>query len=143
MELWSTNEFIPRQLAILIMDKKCITEEFINQIDTDIQKHELEERNQLTDWFMANQLTKDKRIIAFIESWRKSTSVIKRRVFWYYQARLRWMGNTNHANTEDLLTMIETDIMTEQPEVQWANGKKNIELAAFPLEKKLDFIKMK
>jgi len=55
---------------------------------------------------MANQLKKDKRTIAFIESWRKSPSVIQRRIFWYYQARLRWTGNTSHSNTEDLLTLI-------------------------------------
>ena len=119
LELWSTGEFIPRQMAILIMDKKLITKEFIDQIDKNIQKHELDERNQLTDWFMANQLTKDKRTISFIESWLKSPSIIQRRIFWYYQARLRWMGNTSHSNTEELLSLIEVNIMNEQPEVQW------------------------
>jgi 3-methyladenine DNA glycosylase AlkD len=102
------------------MDKKRITQEFIDQIDKNIQKHELDERNELTDWIMANQLTKDKRTITLIASWRKSPSVIQRRIFWYYQARLRWMGNTSYSNTEDLLTLIEANIMDEQPEVQWA-----------------------
>lgn len=120
MELWPTGDFLARQLAILIMDKKLITKEFIDQIDKDLQKHSLDERNQLTDWFMANQLTKDRQTIALIESWKKSSSVFQRRIFWYYQARLRWMGKTNHTNTEDLLTAIEADIMNEQPEVQWA-----------------------
>ena len=32
-ELWSTNEFLPRQLAILIMDKKLLTQDIINQLD--------------------------------------------------------------------------------------------------------------
>ena len=45
---------------------------------------------------------------------------MKRRNFWYYQARLRWMGNTSHSNTEDLLTLIETNMMGEKPEVRWA-----------------------
>ncbi len=120
MELWSTGAFFPRQLAILIMDKKMIDKAFIDQIDKDLQKHDLEERNQLTDWFMANQLTKDKRTIAMIESWEKSPSAIQRRIFWYYQARLRWMGNTSHSNTEDLLDSIEANMLDEQPEVQWA-----------------------
>jgi len=120
LELWSSGEFMPRQLAILIMDKKLLSQEVIDQLDKDIQKHDLDERNQLTDWFMANQLTKDKRTIGLIESWEKSPSVIQRRIFWYYQARLRWMGNTSHSNTEDLLTLIEANIMDEQPEVQWA-----------------------
>jgi hypothetical protein len=79
VELLSRGEFIPRQLTILIMDKKLITKEFFYEIDKHIQKHELGERNQLTDWFIANQLTKDKHTIAFIKSWRKSSSVIQRR----------------------------------------------------------------
>ena len=45
---------------------------------------------------------------------------MQRRIFWYHQARLRWMGNTNQSNTEELLTSIEKNIANEQPEVQWA-----------------------
>ncbi|WP_422081930.1 DNA alkylation repair protein [Ulvibacterium sp.] len=119
-ELWSTGYFFPRQLAILIMDRKLITKEFIDQIDQDLQRHDFAERNQLTDWFMANQLLKDKKTIAFVESWEDSPSSMKRRVFWYYQARLRWMGNTDHSNTEELLLSIEANMADEQPEVQWA-----------------------
>ena len=120
MELWSTEDFFPRQLAILIMDKKLLSQDVINSLDQDIQKHEYDERNQLMDWLMANQLTKDKKIITLIESWEHSSSTLQRRVFWYYQARLRWMGNTNHSNTEDLLNSIEINMVQEQPEVQWA-----------------------
>ena len=120
MELWSTGEYLPRQLAILILDKKLLTQEFIDKLDKEIQSHELEERNQLMDWLMANQLSKDKNTIALMESWENSPSFLQRRVFWYYQARLRWMGNTNHSNTEDLLTLIEANMADEQPEVQWA-----------------------
>ena len=92
----------------------------IDQLDQDIQKHDVDERNHLIDWLMANQLNKNKKIITLIESWEKSPSPLQRRVFWYYQARLRWMGNTNHQNTEYLLASIEKHIMNEQPEVQWA-----------------------
>ena len=120
MELWSTSQFLSRLLAILIMDKKLLSQEFIDKLDLDIQNHEMEERNQLIDWLMANQLTKDKKTVAVMESWENSPSVLQRRVFWYYQARLRWMGNTNHSNTEELLTSIETNMGDEQPEVQWA-----------------------
>ncbi|WP_323789807.1 DNA alkylation repair protein [Psychroserpens sp.] len=120
MELWSTGEFLPRQLAILIMDKKLLNQETIDILDTDIQNHDFEERNQLIDWLMANQLSKDKKSITLIESWENSPSALQRRIFWYYQARLRWMGNTNHSNTEELLKSIENKILHEQPEVQWA-----------------------
>ena len=120
MELWSTGEFLPRQLAILIMDKKILTQEVIDQLDKDIQSHELDERNQLIDWLMANQLSKDKKTIALMESWENSPSILQRRLFWYYQARLRWMGKTDYSNTEELLASIEAKMMGEKPPVQWA-----------------------
>lgn len=120
MELWASGEFMPRQLAILIMDKKRLTQEAIDELDQDIQKHELDERNQLMDWLMANQLAKDKKTVALMASWEKSPSKMQRRIFWYSQARLRWMGNTDHSNTADLLSSIEVNIINEQPEVQWA-----------------------
>lgn len=120
MELWSTNDFFPCQLAILIMDKKHLTQEIINKLDQDIQRHTPANRNQLIDWLMANQLSKDKKTIALMKSWQNSPSALQRRVFWYYQARLRWMGNTDHSNTEELLIAIEANMINEQPEVQWA-----------------------
>jgi 3-methyladenine DNA glycosylase AlkD len=120
MELWSTGEFLPRMLAILIMDKKVLNQKVIDQLVRDIQQHKYDQRLQLIDWLMANQLTKNKKIVSLIESWENNPSPLLRRVFWYYQARLRWMGNTNHSNTEYLLTAIEKNIVTEKPEVQWA-----------------------
>ena len=120
MELWATGEFMARQLAILIMDKKLLNQKIIDELDEDIQQHDFEEQNHLMDWLMANQLSKDKKIISLIESWENSSSKLQRRVFWYYQARLRWMGNTNQSNTEELLDLIEKNLMKEEPEVQWA-----------------------
>ena len=120
LELWSTGKFMSRQLAILIMDKKELSQEVIDELDKDIQKHEIEERNQMIDWLMANQLSKDKKTIALMESWEHTASPLQRRLFWYYQARLRWMGKTDQSNTEYLLTSIEKNLLKEEPEVQWA-----------------------
>lgn len=120
VELWSAGRVLPRLLAILIMDKKRFSQDFINGLDKDMQAHPSEERNQLMDWLMANQLTKDKKIIALIQSWESSPSPLQRRVFWYYQARLRWTGQTPPANSPELLTKIEANIANEAPEVQWA-----------------------
>ena len=120
MQLWSTGEFLPRQLAILIMDKKLLSQEAIDQLDKDMQQHPLKERTQLIDWLMANQLSKDKKTIALMESWEHSPSPLQRRLFWYYQARLRWMGQTPPPNTEELVAAIEKQIANEEPEVQWA-----------------------
>lgn len=69
---------------------------------------------------MANQLTKDKKLITWMESWQNSPSALRRRAYWYYQGRLRWMGQTPPANTADLLSVIEAKISKEEPEVQWA-----------------------
>lgn len=120
LELWSTRRYLARQLAILVMDKKLLSEEVIDAIISDIDRHEEKEKLQLIDWLMANQLAKDKRTIAFMEGWESSPSALKRRLFWYYQARLRWTGQTPPANTEALVAKIESDISKEQPAVQWA-----------------------
>lgn len=120
MELWSTGKFLPRLLAILIMDNKFLSQDLIHALDKDMKAHSFEERNQLIDWLMANQLAKDKKTILLMESWKNSSSSLQRRVFWYYQARLRWMGQTAPPNTEELLSAIEKQIENEEPEVQWA-----------------------
>ncbi len=120
MELWSTGVFLPRQLAILIMDNKVLTQALIDQLDKDMQAHPFNERIQLMDWLMANQLTKDKKTTALIQTWEKSPSALQRRVFWYHQGRLRWMGQDPPDNTADLLSAMEANLMTEAPEVQWA-----------------------
>lgn len=68
LELWSTGRFLPRQLAILIIDNKLLSQDLINKLDKDMQGHPLGERNQLTDWLKANQLSKDKKTIKLMES---------------------------------------------------------------------------
>ncbi|RZL54707.1 MAG: DNA alkylation repair protein, partial [Pedobacter sp.] len=98
MELWLSKHFFARQLAILIMDKKLLTEEVIDNLINDINQHHQKEKLQLIDWLMANQLTKDKSTIALMESWENSPSSLKRRIYWYYQARLRWVGQTAPPN---------------------------------------------
>jgi len=120
LELWSTPDFLARLLAILIMDNKRISQDTVNQLDQDMLMHPPEERNQLMDWLMANQLTKDKKTIALIESWQNSVSPLQRRIFWYYQARLRWTGQIPPPNSLELLNEIEVKITIEEPEVQWA-----------------------
>ena len=120
LELWSTRKILPRQLAILIMDNKLLSQDLINKLDKDIQDHPFEERNNLIDWLMANQFSKDKKTIELMESWENSPSSLQRRIFWYYQARLRWLGQTPPPNTEELLSAIEKQIENEDPEVQWA-----------------------
>ncbi|MGA6121092.1 DNA alkylation repair protein [Sphingobacterium anhuiense] len=120
LELWSTPDFLARLLAILIMDNKRISQDTVNQLDQDMLMHPPEERNQLMDWLMANQLTKDKKTIALIESWQNSVSPLQRRIFWYYQARLRWTGQIPPPNSLELLNEIEAKIAREEPEVQWA-----------------------
>lgn len=118
LELWSAEQFFARQLALLIMDKKLLTEEVIDKLVSEINQHNDKEKLQLIDWLMANQLVKDKKTLALIERWADDPSSLKRRVFWYYQGRLRWTGNPQ-PDSEKLLSKIEKEIEKEQPEVQW------------------------
>lgn len=120
MDLWSTGNFFAMQLAILILEKKELNQALIDQMDADIQKHPAKQRDHLTDWLMANQLMKDKNLVALLETWEDSPSPLQRRIFWYYQARLRWTGKTPVDNADYLLTNIEAKIENEAPEVQWA-----------------------
>ena len=101
-------------------EPKLLSEEVLNMLDKDMQSHPSKERTNLMDWLMANQLTKSKKTIALIESWENSPSALQRRTYWYYQARLRWTGQTPPDNTEELLSAIEANIAKEKPEVQWA-----------------------
>jgi 3-methyladenine DNA glycosylase AlkD len=121
LELWSSGNYYSRLLATLIFDKKLLTESDINKLAADLLLIDENERSQISDWLLANQLTKDKKLIALVESWQDSPSAIFRRWFWYYQARLRWTGKTpSPENSADLLDSLETKLNTEDPEVQWA-----------------------
>ena len=120
MELWSTGEFYPRLLATLIFDKQLLAENVIDQLASDMLRHDAEERTQLADWLSANQLAKDKKLVALITTWEKNPSPILRRWFWYHQARLRWVGQTPPDNSADLLDSLETNMANAEPEVQWA-----------------------
>lgn len=134
MELWASGQYLARQLAILIMDKKLLSQELIDKLDQDIQQHKEEERKQLIDWLMANQLSKDKKTISLMESWLNSQSSLQRRIFWYYQGRLRWVGQTPPPNSEELLSLIENRIENEEPEVQWAMNFTAAQIGIFQEE---------
>lgn len=119
-DLWQSGLFMPRLLAILIFDRKQLDAAAVDRLFADMAQHAKDEREQLADWLMANQLSKDKKTIALIESWEHDPLPLKRRIFWYYQGRLRWVGQVPPANTENLLSSIEQRIAGEAPEVQWA-----------------------
>lgn len=120
MELWSTGDYHPRMLSVLIFDRKLLTEDLINQLAVDLLDHQEEQRNQLTDWLLANQLMKDKKLAALMETWEHDALPILRRLFWYHQARLRWTGQTPPENSAELLDSLEKNLASEEPTVQWA-----------------------
>ena len=121
MQLWSTGDYYSRLLSTLIFDKQLLAQNVIEQLASDLLTHETGERNQLSDWLLANQLTKDKKIVSLIETWQEHPSPILRRWFWYYQARLRWMGRTpSPENSAKLLHSLERSMKSAEPEVQWA-----------------------
>ena len=107
MELWSTGEYYPRLLSTLIFDKKLLTESVIDQLASDMRSHGDTERDQLADWFLANQLMKNKKLVTLLETWEDNPAPILRRLFWYHQARLRWTGQTPPNNSGDLLDSLE------------------------------------
>jgi len=81
MELWSIGGYHSRLLSSLIFDKKLLTQDFIEKLAADMLDHDENERNQLADWLLANQLMKDKKTVALIVTWQQSPSPILRRLF--------------------------------------------------------------
>lgn len=122
-ELWDTGKLMPMLLAVLIFDTKKLdtatVDNLLNDIDKQQGSEEGSKRLQLADWLMANQLMKDKKLRALILSWQNDPLPLKRRIFWYYQGRLRWTGQTPPENTGELLHAIKENIASEAPEVQW------------------------
>ena len=120
MELWSTGEFGPRLLAVLILDKARLTQESIDALAADMADHVDEERDKLSEWLLAHQLMKSKRTLSLLETWEHNPSSVLRRLFWYHQARLRWTGKTPPDNTAALLVSLKKNLASESPDVQWA-----------------------
>ncbi|RYY96587.1 MAG: DNA alkylation repair protein [Chitinophagaceae bacterium] len=137
LELWSTGAYLPRQLALLIMDPKQLSQDLADRLHSGMQAHREEEKLQLTDWLLANQLSKDKRGIALMRSWEHSPSPLQRRTFWYYQGRLRWVGQTPPPNSACLLDAVEERICSEVPEVQWAMNFTAGQIGVFEPEYRL------
>ncbi|MFD2742594.1 MULTISPECIES: DNA alkylation repair protein [Sphingobacterium] len=119
MELWAAMHVHARHLAILIMDKKQLSEGVVDRLIQDMDENTASERLHLIDWLFANQLAKEKKTITMIENWQNSPSSLKRRTYYYYQTRLRWVGQVPPPNSEALLSTIEKEIQEEVPEVQW------------------------
>ncbi len=120
MELWSIGGFHPRLLSSLIFDKKLLTQDIIDNLAANMLGHDENERDQLADWFLANQLMKNKKTVDLLLTWQDNNSPILRRLFWYHQARLRWTGQTPPENSGELLDSLERDMADASPVVQWA-----------------------
>lgn len=120
MELWDTQEYYERMLAVLIMDKNQLDIELIERLASESQIHDEAQRNHISDWLLANQLSKSKKTITLMETWEHHNLTMLRRLFWYHQARLRWTGKTEHDNTAHLVESIKNNMAAEAPEVQWA-----------------------
>jgi 3-methyladenine DNA glycosylase AlkD len=120
MELWSTGDYYPRLLSTLIFDPKLLTEDVIDRLAADMLRHDAEQCNQLADWLLANQPMMSKKHHSLVATWEKNPSPVLRRLFWYHQARLRWVGQTPPDNSAALLDSLETNMASAEPEVQWA-----------------------
>lgn len=120
LELWSTGEFRPRLLSTLIFDKQLLSQDVLEELAADLLDHDEDERNQLADWLLANQLMKSKKTTDLLGTWEDHPSPMLRRLFWYHQARLRWTGQEPPGNSAELLDLLERKLAEAPPEVQWA-----------------------
>ncbi len=120
LELWTSGKFYPRMVATLIFDKMQLDQDSLDKLAEDMMTHESEQRNQLADWLLANQLMKAKKTKDLLESWKDHPSPVMRRLFWYHQGRLRWTGQTPPDNSDELLDILDRTQMKDEPDVQWA-----------------------
>lgn len=119
-ELWNITELYPRLLSVLIMDLKLLNQGYLELLVNDLEIHSVRDKNQILDWLLANKLVKSKRTIKLLISWEDSEYPSLRRLYWYYQSRLRWAGQAPPKNNLDLINKIEKKLKSETPEVQWA-----------------------
>lgn len=86
----------------------------------DLSSNSEKDALRISEWLLANQLVKSKRTIALLESYQHHEIPMFRRLFCYYQGRLRWTGNTCFDNTQQLVKDIESGLAWEASVVQWA-----------------------
>src|SRR5690606_26979158 len=115
-------------------DRKVRWQDVLDDLTKAIEQPSMYYRTQRMDWVMANQLTKNKKTITLMESWVDRPLKLQRRNYWYYQGRLRWVGQTPPANSEELLSLIEKRIVKEAPEVQWAMNFTAAQIGIFQQE---------
>lgn len=119
LELWASGKYYPRLISVLILDKKTLTLDIIESMMTDLESHDEKEALQISEWLLANQLTKNKKTISMLENFQHHEKALLRRLFWFYQVRLRWRGNTDLENTSKLVDDLVSDLENEDPIVQW------------------------
>ncbi len=119
-ELWASGQRNLRFLASLIFDKKQLDERSVEQLANDLLTHSDDDRNQIGDWLFANQMMKNKKLTSLLETYQHHASPVLRRWYWYYEARLRWMGKVPpNNNSEALVDAFEKEVEKEEPTVQW------------------------
>lgn len=120
LELWATGLHHARLLATLIFDTKQLDQPCIEKLAADLDKPAADDSNRISEWLLANQLTKSKKTTTLVESWQHHSSTTLQRLFWYHQARLRWTGKGDPGNTAALLAAAEEGMEGAHPNVQWA-----------------------
>lgn len=68
-QLWKTGSFPNRLFATLIFDKKELSQAALEEMAQDLESQTQSERNQISDWLLANQLRKSKATVALLEGW--------------------------------------------------------------------------
>ena len=119
LKLWKSTELNAVLLASLILDKKQLTQRLIEELVAQLSQFEPDAQYLIVEWLMANQLTKSKATRELILTWRTHSNSLLQRLFWYYQARLRWTGQPSPNDTGELLGYIESELADAHQDVQW------------------------
>ncbi len=117
--LWQEANVNSKLVAILIMDRKSLTPDYLERLLVDIETLDRAEQGKVGEWLLANQLMAAKKLHPSMDGWLQSRSLMRQRLFWSFKARLMRQQKSSTAEAERLLRLIERDLGGADPDLQW------------------------
>lgn len=117
--LWLEANVNSKLVAILIMDRKSLTPDYLERLLVDIEALDRAEQGKVGEWLLANQLMAAKKLHPVMDGWLQSRSLMRQRLFWSFKARLMRQQKSSTAEAERLLRLIERDLGGADQDLQW------------------------
>lgn len=117
--LWREANSNSKLVAVLAMDRKQLTPDYLEGLLADLEALDRAEQGKVGEWLLANALMAAKKLHPTMDAWLESPSLMRRRLFWSFKARLMRQQKSSTAEAERLLRLIERDLGAADPDLQW------------------------